>query len=95
MSLPFDHIDEAFDEQALFHEAALTNQRLHDIAKEEGIEVDAPIHFHHTRRFYSNDLQHIEARFADIVPQTKKPQEMYRYLRHLIVEQRCMPLPGK
>ncbi|MEK5230835.1 helicase-exonuclease AddAB subunit AddB [Lysinibacillus sp. FSL K6-0232] len=70
--LPFDHIDEAFDEQALFHEAALTNQRLHDIAKEEGIEVDAPIHFHHTRRFYSNDLQHIEARFADIVPQTKK-----------------------
>lgn len=70
--LPFDHIDEAYDEQALFHEAALTNQRLHDIAKEEGIDVELPIHFYKTQRFHSKDLQHVEAKFADLEPQTKK-----------------------
>ena len=73
--LPFDHIDEAFDEQALFHEAALTNQRLHDMAKEEGIDVELPLHFYKTQRFHSEDLQHVEAKFADLEPQTKKPQE--------------------
>ncbi len=70
--LPFDHIDEAFDEQALFHEAALTNQRLHDMAKEEGIDVELPLHFYKTQRFHSEDLQHVEAKFADLEPQTKK-----------------------
>ncbi|HBT73701.1 MAG TPA: helicase-exonuclease AddAB subunit AddB, partial [Lysinibacillus sp.] len=70
--LPFDHSDEAFDEQALFHEAALTNQRLHDIANEEGIDVDAPLHFYNTKRFHSEDLQHVEAKFTDLVPKTKK-----------------------
>ncbi|MCS1393847.1 helicase-exonuclease AddAB subunit AddB [Lysinibacillus boronitolerans] len=70
--LPFDHIDEAFDEQALFHEAALTNQRLHDMAKEEGIDVELPLHFYKTQRFHSEDLQHVEANFADLEPQTKK-----------------------
>ncbi len=70
--LPFDHIDEAFDEQALFHEAALTNQRLHDIANEEGIDVEPPLHFYYTQRFQSEDLQHVEANFANMVPHTKK-----------------------
>jgi len=70
--LPFDHMDEAFDEQALFHEAALTNQRLHDIAKEEGIDVELPLHFYKTQRFHSKDLQHVEAKFADLEPQTIK-----------------------
>jgi len=70
--LPFDHIEEAFDEQALFHEAALTNQRLHDIANEEGIDIEAPLHFYYTQRFQSEDLQHVEANFANMVPQTKE-----------------------
>lgn len=70
--LPFDHIEEAFDEQALFHEAALTNQRLHDMANEEGIDIEAPLHFYYTQRFQSEDLQHVEANFAYMVPQTKE-----------------------
>jgi len=78
--LPFDHIDEAFDEQALFHEAALTNQRLHDMAKEEGIDVELPLHFYKTQRFHSEDLQHVEAKFADLEPQTKKTSGDVRVL---------------
>ncbi|MFJ7649966.1 helicase-exonuclease AddAB subunit AddB [Lysinibacillus sp. NPDC097279] len=70
--LPFDHIEEVYDEQALFNEAAMTNQRLQDIAQENGIEIDGPIHFFNTHRFQSEDLRHVEATFEKIVPQTKK-----------------------
>lgn len=69
--LPFDHEDEAKDEQALFNEAATTNQRLLDIAQEEGIEVEAPLHFIKTHRFLSEDLRHVEAEFTEMVPHTK------------------------
>ncbi|WP_107947335.1 helicase-exonuclease AddAB subunit AddB [Lysinibacillus parviboronicapiens] len=70
--LPFEHVEEAKDEQALFNEAASTNQRLIDIAQDEGIEVEAPLHFIKTRRFQSEDLRHIEAEFTEMVPQAKK-----------------------
>ncbi|CAM5553502.1 ATP-dependent helicase/deoxyribonuclease subunit B OS=Lysinibacillus sphaericus OX=1421 GN=addB PE=3 SV=1 [Lysinibacillus sphaericus] len=70
--LPYDHMEEAKDEQALFNEAATTSQRLHDIAYDNGIEVEAPLHFIKTHRFQSKDLQHVEATFADMVPQTEK-----------------------
>ncbi|GLC87763.1 helicase-exonuclease AddAB subunit AddB [Lysinibacillus piscis] len=70
--LPFDQAEDAYDEQALFHEAALTNQKLQDIAQEEGINRDNPIHFIKTHRFLSQDLQHIEAHFAEIEPPIKQ-----------------------
>ncbi|MFJ7735935.1 helicase-exonuclease AddAB subunit AddB [Lysinibacillus sp. NPDC097287] len=66
--LPFDRADEANDEQALFNEAATTNQRLHDIAVEEGVDVDPPLHFVTTHRFQTGDLRHIEAGFSEILP---------------------------
>ncbi|MFJ7668100.1 helicase-exonuclease AddAB subunit AddB [Lysinibacillus sp. NPDC097195] len=70
--LPFDHLDEANDEQALFNEAATTNQRLYDIARDNGIDIDAPLHFVKTHRFQSEDIRHIEASFEQLVPQTEK-----------------------
>ena len=69
--LPFDFAEEANDEQALFNEAATTNQRLLDIALEEGIEVDAPLHFVTTHRYQTDDLRQIEASFSEISPQSK------------------------
>lgn len=70
--LPFDRADEANDEQALFNEAATTNQRLLDIAHDEGIEVDAPLHFIQTHRYQSENLRHVEANFENLVPKTQE-----------------------
>ena len=69
--LPFDRTEEANDEQALFNEAASTNQRLHDIAQEEGIDVDAPLHFVTTHRYQTEDLRYIEANFEEILPESQ------------------------
>ncbi|MEG0258998.1 MAG: helicase-exonuclease AddAB subunit AddB, partial [Lysinibacillus sp.] len=63
--LPYDYVQQANDEQALFNEAATTSVRLQDIAREEGIEIEAPLHFTTQCRYNVKDLQKIEASFDD------------------------------
>lgn len=63
--LPYDSIDEATDEQALFNEAASTALRLHDIAQQHAITIEAPVKCSEGYRFKTANIAHIEKSFPN------------------------------
>ena len=59
------------DDQALFHEAAFTAQRLVDIASEHRIALAPPMLCEGAERFTSASIAHIEAAFEELQPKAR------------------------
>ncbi len=75
ITLPFETIEQANDDQALFHEAAYTAQRLFDIAAQHNIPVAPVIHCEAGERFTSTALAHIEQQFEQHQPTSAAAQD--------------------
>ncbi len=67
IALPMDEENSADDEQALFHQPAVTAQRLEELARTEGIELEPSVHLQQPKRFNNPDLLHIE-QFLETFP---------------------------
>lgn len=67
--LPFDNEKEAADEQALFHRAAFTYDKLIQFAFEQQIPIENRLHLTTNYRTNCEELLHIESEFHEAVPQ--------------------------
>lgn len=67
--LPYEHEDEAKEEQALFHEPALTSVQLKELAHSLNIEIEQDVYFADTKKFNNTQLKHLESNFYLPVPE--------------------------
>ena len=65
VALPMDQQTDPNDEQALFYQASQTAQRLTELARKEGVDVDAPVHMNSALRYNNKELAHVERHFDD------------------------------
>lgn len=71
ITLPYCDEADAMDDQALFHEAAFTAQRLVDIAGEHNIALAPTMLCEGAERFTSASIAHIEANFEALQPKAR------------------------
>lgn len=74
ITLPFEHVSDSLDDDALFHQAALTYDKVIQAAQQYGIEIEPRIHLEENYRFEHEDLQHIEQNFDRITPLKKQAE---------------------
>ena len=75
ITLPYEQLSDAADEQALFHEAAFTAQRLLDIAGELGVAVAPETVCDSQQRFTSPAIAHIEQQFEQLLPTVRSADD--------------------
>lgn len=61
--LPMDPHSDSQDEQSLFHQSAVTAQRLMEMAAAEGIELEPDVYLQQLKRFTNPELMHLERHF--------------------------------
>lgn len=74
IALPMDDRSDPFDEQALFYQSANTARRLKELAQQEGVDEDFPIHMAKPLRFANPELEHLERHFDDYPLVTSESQ---------------------
>ncbi|WP_088005680.1 helicase-exonuclease AddAB subunit AddB [Indiicoccus explosivorum] len=67
VALPMDEIGGRIEEQALFFRPAQAAWRLNELAREEGVELEPPVHMTEQLRFNTRDTAHLERNF-DVHP---------------------------
>src|SRR5690606_3285796 len=63
IALPMDNQSDVNDEQELFFQSANTAERLVEMAKKEGIEIDQSIYMTTAWRYTNSELAHLEEHF--------------------------------
>lgn len=78
--LPFEDPTDAQAPDELFHQGALTYDRLMQAAFELGVEVEPRVEMNERHRYQCGDLAHIEENFEKITPQKQQLNGSFRMI---------------
>ncbi|AQQ53931.1 helicase-exonuclease AddAB subunit AddB [Planococcus lenghuensis] len=76
IALPMDELTGTIEEQSLFYQPVRTARRLTELAAQDGIESEPPVHMTEPRRFNNRDTAHLERCF-DMQPVVQTESEGY------------------